>query len=344
VTKLALARASGVSVRGITAYERGETTPSEVAKTALSDALRFPESFFEKPAIALPSEFDASFRALSSMTASQRHVALAAGALAFELSDWIESRFVLPAQALPDLGDHEPEEAAEVLRLHWDLGAAPVRNMVHVLEANGVRVFSLAEECRALDAFSLWRAATPFVFLNTIKSAERSRYDAAHELGHLVLHRNGKANERDAERDANAFASAFLMPRASVLASIHNAASIETLIRLKHNWGVSVGALARRLRDLGLVSDWIYHTLCVAISQRGYRTTEPDPMVRESSQVLDKVFLALRRRGVGRAAIAKELDLYPEDLDAIVFGLMMTGIPGGRDPNRREQRRRLRTV
>jgi hypothetical protein len=47
----------------------------------------------------------------------------------------------------------------------------------------------------------------------------RGRFDAAHELGHLVMH----GHERplpgpEAEREANQFASAFLMPRADVVA------------------------------------------------------------------------------------------------------------------------------
>ena len=55
--------------------------------------------------------------------------------------------------------------------------------MLHVLEAKGVRVFSLAENTRNVDAFSSWREERPFVFLNMQKTAERSRFDAAHELG-----------------------------------------------------------------------------------------------------------------------------------------------------------------
>src|SRR5438094_162699 len=77
---------------------------------------------------------------------------------------------------------------------------------------------ALAIDAKEVDAFSMWHGETPFVFLNTKKSCERSRFDAAHELGHLVLHRHGVPQGQQAEAEANAFASAFLMPRASVLA------------------------------------------------------------------------------------------------------------------------------
>lgn len=92
-----------------------------------------------------------------------------------------------------------------------------------------LRIVDAAE----VDAFSMWRQSTPFVFLNTKKSAEHSRFDAAHELGHLVLHRHGSPQGREAEREANAFASAFLMPRASVLAYAPRMATIDHLIKLK---------------------------------------------------------------------------------------------------------------
>lgn len=99
------------------------------------------------------------------------------------------------------------------------LGEAPIANMVHLLETKGVRVFSLVEDCHELDAFSTWLDGTPFVFLNTRKSAERSRMDAAHELGHLVLHRVGRPQGKEAEEEATRFGAAFLMPRASPTAT-----------------------------------------------------------------------------------------------------------------------------
>ena len=99
----------------------------------------------------------------------------------------------------------------------------------------------------------MWKGNTPFVFLNTNKTAEHSRYDAAHELGHLVLHRHGSPQGIEAEKQANQFASAFLMPRGSVHPVAPRFPTFDILVSLKRRWGVSVAALAYRLHNLGLV-------------------------------------------------------------------------------------------
>jgi Zn-dependent peptidase ImmA (M78 family) len=67
------------------------------------------------------------------------------------------------------------------------------------LESKGVRVFSLAANTVKVNAYALWKDEKPFVFLNTFKSTESSRFDAAHELGHLVLHQDGSVTGREAE-------------------------------------------------------------------------------------------------------------------------------------------------
>src|SRR4030095_1201305 len=127
-----------------------------------------------------------SFRSLTSMTATHRDAALAAGSIGFEISDWVTARFELPPASLLDLHLYDPETAAQTLRQEWGLGERPISNMIHLLESKGVRVFSLAENTREVNAYSVWRRDHPYVFLNTFKSAECSRFDSAHELAHLV--------------------------------------------------------------------------------------------------------------------------------------------------------------
>jgi Zn-dependent peptidase ImmA (M78 family)/DNA-binding XRE family transcriptional regulator len=317
-----------VTPKAIQEFEAGRLSPGVETLAKLASVLNFPESFFTQPEMGAPARASVSFRSLTSLKASQRDAALGAGAIAFALEEWIARRFKLPDCNVPDMREMRPEDAANALRERWGLGIRPIRSVVHLLELHGVRVFSLAEQSRELDAFSVWNDA-PFCFLNTMKSVEHSRFDAAHELGHLVLHRHGHAHGRIAEQEANEFASAFLMPRSTVLSRVPNAAPLTRLLELKTHWGVSVAALAHRSHRVGILTDWHYRTLCIEMAKRRYRTNEPQPMAaRETSQVLNKVFASLRDDGVTKATVARELHLFAGDLDAIVFGLVMTGVPG----------------
>jgi len=334
LTKTKLAGLLGVEVRSITAYENDEFRPEPERLQKLACVLRFPEGFFLGDDLEEIAPDIVSFRSMSKMTSGQRDSALGAGAIALLLNDWIEARFDLPQAALPDLSqESSPEAAADTLRRLWGLGELPVKNMIHLLEAKGVRVFSLSLDTAQLDAFSMWHADTPFVFLNTKKSCEHSRFDAGHELGHLVLHRHAGAKGQEAEREANAFASAFLMPRASVLANAPHMATVDQLIRHKTFWTTSVAALAYRLHDVALVTDWHYRMLCIEIAKRGYRKKEPNEAPRETSQVLAKIFAALREEAVTKTDIAATLAVHAEEIDQLVFGLALTSLSlptGGR--------------
>jgi hypothetical protein len=119
------------------------------------------------------SEENATFRSLRRTTATPRAQVLAVGALATELSTWIEEKFNLPPVDIPDLSVYvgEPEAAAAALRSQQSLGERSISHTIGLLETHGVRVFSVAEELREVNAFSICVGSRPFVFLNTIKSA-----------------------------------------------------------------------------------------------------------------------------------------------------------------------------
>ena len=323
-----LAKVVDVDARSISGFEKEEFKPSEDTIQRLANALDFPvEFFFQDQELQTIDSDAASFRSLSKMSAAQRDMALFSGALTVTLNHSIERRFELPAVDLPDLRDSEPEAAAATLRRHWGLGEQPIKNMIHLLESRGVRVFSLAIDAAEVDAFSMWREQKPFVFLNTLKQSERSRFDAGHELGHLVLHRHGSPNgSQEIEKEANDFASAFLMPEASIKTYAPNFISVDSLIQLKKAWGVSVSALTYRMHKVGLLSEWQYRELFMQIAKRGYRKKEPESLPRETSQVLAKVFAALRSEGVGKASIAKELHISESELNEMVFGLVLNTI------------------
>ncbi len=205
------------------------------------------------------------------------------------------------------------------------LGEKPISNVVHLLESKGIRVLSLAENSKKVNAFSVWRNDKAYVFLNTMKSAENSRFDAAHELGHLVLHQDGKTTGRNAEDQANRFASAFLMPHADVLAVLPRLNYLEQIVQAKKRWRVSVAALNYRLHKLGITSDWKYRDFCIQISQSKYNVQEPHPIEREKSLVWQKVMTSLWAEKTTQRDIALALDLPESEVTTLIFGVLHSG-------------------
>jgi Zn-dependent peptidase ImmA (M78 family)/DNA-binding XRE family transcriptional regulator len=338
MTLVRLAGAVGVSTRSLSSYENGRQQPTPQTLRALANALAVPTDFLQAPEIDEIPPDAASFRALSKMTAAQRDTACSAGRIAFLIDDWIEERFRLPVADVPSLSKLDPETAAEVVRARWGQGQVPISNMIHLLESHGIRVFSLAAECAEVDAFSLYWHGTPFVFLNMMKSGERGRFDAAHELGHLVLHTDHRIpHGPDAEQEANRFAAAFLMPAHSVIACRLANATTDQILNTKHTWNVSAMALTHRLHELGLLTEWGYRTACVNLSRLGYRRDEPGGIPRESSQLLSKVFRALRDDGIAPTQIAADLAISVTELNGHVFGLVPTALPGRADPGPRRR-------
>jgi Zn-dependent peptidase ImmA (M78 family)/DNA-binding XRE family transcriptional regulator len=342
LTKKRLAELVGVTPRTILRYEIGEIAPQEDTATKIAEVLGFPIAFFHADDVDEPTTDAASFRSLTAITAAERDSALAAGSVAFLLSDWIDHRFDLPAVNLSDLSDTSPELAARSLRQEWALGERPIANMVHLLESKGVRVFSLSQNTKTVDAFSLWRSERPFVFLNMMKTPEHSRLDAAHELGHLVLHKHGGPKGRKAEEQANLFASSFLMPAADVLASVPRIHTIHQVVEAKKRWRVSAMALIYRLHKVGVLSPWQYRMFCIQASDLGYRTAEPFGVAREQSVVWQKVLTALWRERVTKKEIAAELHVPVQEIENLVFGLANSEPP--EQTNARETRSNLRLI
>lgn len=341
LTKKELAEATGLSDKTLIRYESGETDPPPENLAAIAQHLGFPEAFFfGKDVDEVPQEA-VSFRSLKALLVRDRDSALAASSFAFMLNDWLCDRFELPQPDLLALKeDTDPESAARLLRQKWGIGERRIANMLHLLEAKGVRIFSLVEDTRALDAFSMWRRNTPFVFLNMKMTSERSRFDAAHELGHLVMHRHGgPQGGREAEEQANAFASAFLMPRADVVAKLPRIRFLSEIVQAKKHWGVSVAALNHRLHRLGVTSDWQYRTFCIQINEQ-FGQTEPYGMPKECSRLWEKVFSSLREERITKNKIADVLGLPVSEVETLVFQLTNmlsidgrgtgTGVPRGK--------------
>jgi Zn-dependent peptidase ImmA (M78 family) len=130
-----------------------------------------------------------------------------------------------------------------------------------------------------VDGFSVPFNRRPLVLLAEDKSNYvRSRFDASHELGHLVMHSESTPGDRIVERQAQDFASCFLLPREAALTELPgklDSAGWARLAQMKQYWGISIGALLFRARALGVISQATHRNAMKYMSAKGWRTVEP---------------------------------------------------------------------
>src|ERR1700730_1191338 len=318
-----LAEKTDLAVDTISRLENGANSPDETTVAKLVLALGFPKAFFFDQD---PEDIDTgavSFRSFTKMSARERDAAISAGSLGLQLSNWVEDRFNLPKPNLLDLSyETNPEAASHSMRQFFGIGEKPIGILMALLETHGVRLFSLSENTASVNAFSFWRDNKPYVFLNNFKTAESSIFDAAHELGHLVMHKHGDPKEtRSAEREANSFASAFLMPANDVKARMPRIVTVDTILRAKMRWRVSAMAMAYRLSALSMLSEWQYKSICIKLGQMGYRSSEPIGIDRETSIIWRKVLGQLWSEKTTKNDIAESLHLPLDELEGLIWNL-----------------------
>ena len=319
VPRSTLAAAIDVTERTLNNYERIGAPLTMLP--ALAHALDVRQSFLTLPAPRFDTDLDqVFFRARRKTSARLQRAAAALGTVGAEVYEWISNRYMLPQFHDPEIDFETPVQAASALRALWSLGTAPLPNLVQIAEAHGVRVMTLPLDTQDVDAFSFWAGCTPFVFLSRRKTPERSRFDLAHEIGHIVMHsRSEEGSDRSLESEADRFASAFLMDPAALTASLHREAAVPEILHAKRSFGVSAMALARALHDIGRASDWTYRQNCVQLSQLGYRSAEHDSIQRESSRVFSQVFAHLGLHGVRQ--LVRDQGLTVEELRGMTFDI-----------------------
>lgn len=312
-----LAEAVGVTPAALSQYELGQSRPSPAVLARLALALGVPVRFFVlgHPKPVTPSA--AHFRSLRATTQLERDQVLAFGQLAWRLMTGIEKYIELPAPRIPHLalplpadpGGAHLAEAARLARESMGIGAGPVPHVVRLLETHGTVVTGLPAMSRRVDAFSHWYGSRPLVFLNPMKDDKaRSRFDAAHELGHLVLHHDAEPGNRIVENQAHDFAAEFLMPRDEIAAELPRRLDWDHLFTAKRRWGASLKALVYRAHKLGVFGDFAYRTGMVTLAQWG----DPEPGdlgPREYPVLLAKAVQMLAGTGVDLEQLARETGL-----------------------------------
>jgi Zn-dependent peptidase ImmA (M78 family)/DNA-binding XRE family transcriptional regulator len=187
--------------------------------------------------------------------------------IAVLLGDYVDyPELKLPEREFRDpeqIGNADIEAAAEECRNLWQLGRGPIQNLALAAEGAGIIVAREETEISAIEGLSSWspHLERPVVLLSADKgNAFRGRFDLAHEIGHLILHKHmTRADDRDRynqmESQAHRFAGALLLPAETFAREVRVPRNLDNLLILKQRWGVSVAAMMMRLHALGLLSD-----------------------------------------------------------------------------------------
>jgi Zn-dependent peptidase ImmA (M78 family)/transcriptional regulator with XRE-family HTH domain len=335
MTQTELAALVSVTRQAISAFEQGERTPEADTMTRIAKELEQPLAYFVTDDLPVFGESSVRFFRAVGPTTKRRNLAsdvlgewLVKTARYFDdFVNYPKLDLAASAPSSPD-GRYSPDEiesAAEGCRQAWGLGLGPISDVVALLENKGIIVSRYVMDGETVEAFSYWSGNKPFILLASQKdSACRARFDAAHELGHLILHRWIGPEELEdpkklkrIEAEANRFAGAFLLPQKSFPVEVYTT-RLDAFVALKSRWKVAVQAMAYRCHDLGIIDDDQFTNLYKQISARRWRTREPldESIPLEAPKVLRRaaeLVLSNGRRDVD--LLCNELQINRSDVE-----------------------------
>lgn len=322
-----LADRAGVTHSSISQYETGRTKPTAATLARLSIATGVSSDFFSFSRRPVSSNgLDGThFRSLRATSKAVRSSAWAWSEITLDVSETFEQYVRFPSVSLPEVAldvSHEDSsilEATKALRELWNLPNGPVGNLVGLMESNGIIVTRSPQAVVGVDAFSHFQGRRPVVVLGPQeKDAARSRFDAAHELGHLICHPEADPGGSQ-ENQAHAFAAELLMPREHMLSVLPKRFNLGDYARLKHEWGVSIAALLYRAKKLEIISDAAYRRAVVTMNKNYGRTTEPFPLRSfEKPTLLSSALELICSTGQTDEDLATEICISVDDLWTVV--------------------------
>ena len=342
LTQTALGEITSRTSSSISRWENGAQLPEAEALDDLSKALNLPVSFFMNP---IPDHGVAPlfFRSMAVTTQALRKRTQSRLRWAQDISVILQEWVDLPQVNVPrlDVTDHREikdddiEKIAIECRKVWELGMGPIVDVLLVLENAGIVVVKEEVGAVAMDGLSNWSSADNRAYILIAKDKDtcvRSRMDAAHELGHLVLHHSIKpdtlksaADFKEIERQAFFFAGAFLMPAETFGAEIWSP-SLNTFVALKERWKTSIAAMIMRCASLGIISEDYQRQMWKYYSSRGWRKNEPldDSLIPENPRLIARSIRLLVEENVrSREQLLNDFRLNAADVESLV------GLPRG---------------
>lgn len=296
----------------------------------IAEKLGLPPSFFSSDDnLELIHSADIFYRSAARIKAEYRNANEAYILLAKKINFYFENQLILPKFIFPDLEIFEPDHSkypssvANNLRGFWGLGIQPINNIIALLELKGFRIFRLPFDLKEMDALSFFdeQSGNPFIFLNDFKSFERQRFDAAHELGHMIMHKDDNAEyNRTKESEADQFASEFLMPHEGFINNLPRNLSIQSMIEYKKYWRVSLKAINYRCHKLRIMSDWNYKNNSIRINSFKYHINEPDPTYGDQSLFYSKILKLLSSQpNFSLNKMLDEIGISKQDFNDLTF-------------------------
>lgn len=292
LTQNTIAKRLKITHSAISQIESGQIQPSEAILQGIAFQCGFPPAFFQQEDFVDFPLGSLLFRSRSTMTKTERAKALQLARTVYEQYSYLARRIKKVPVSIPRLNE-DAAAAARLTRSALGLSPdAPILNLIRSIERAGVIVLGLPGAFKNTDAFSTWvvrHELAPVIVLLATNSGDRLRYSVAHELGHLVMHHMVFGELPKLEAEANQFAAELLMPAEGISCELEPPITIESLLKLKQRWKVSMQALARRAYDLGTVTQGQYKYIMQQISKRGWRKNEPNPLPVEQPRALRKM-------------------------------------------------------
>jgi Zn-dependent peptidase ImmA (M78 family)/transcriptional regulator with XRE-family HTH domain len=282
----------GITKQAVSLYEKARRLPRPDHFHKLVEYLRVPAHYFRRPPLSSHSS-PTFYRSMATATKKMRDAAEQKLKWSREIVSFFSQHVELNPVCLPPcefpsnsslITVESIEDSAAELRRFWNLGSGVISNVVHLLENKGIVVVRFSLGTDKLDALSFIedRTSRPYIVLSADKNNYfRSRHDAAHELGHLILHRNvppqvlrDSPTFNEIEKQAHRFASAFLLP-ARTFRKEWITPNIESFKKIKLKWKAAISAMVMRAGDLGIVSESQRESLLISLGRKGWRQREP---------------------------------------------------------------------
>ena len=184
------------------------------------------------------------------------------------------AEFENPIAGRPVRAREEVEAAAADVRSRWELGSGPIVNLLGLLEDKGIKVYE-TQGIEGFEGLSGRYGNRPFVAVSMEFPADRIRFTAAHELGHVLC---DFEEAESPEGECHAFGAAFLLPRAALEKAFmpsRRKVTLGDLAEIKEAYGVSLQAIMYRAHGLGLASDRQLRSFRETIKAKGWTVTEP---------------------------------------------------------------------